>query len=217
MKIHGLPCKFMVCQGKILGNIGSKNGISTDLDKFKVIKTCNDQKIRKDCKFLWAIVAIIGVSFTCTLQLQNPYMLYWLFFSGMTIYNVGFEMLKAALVSALILKAPDWNTSFHVHIDASNFAIGCILAQPNKNNMDFSISYASRTNWIWLRIITQQQNVRDWRWFMQSRSFAIIYWQTNLYSLLTIRLSFTLTQAMHHQMDCKMVCHYFRVWLYSGC
>ena len=48
-----------------------------------------------------------------------------------------------ALVSAPILKAPDWNTPFHVHIDASNFAIGCILAEPGKHNMDFPISYAS--------------------------------------------------------------------------
>ena len=33
---------------------------------------------------------------------------------------------------------------FHVHIDASNFAIGAILAQPGEKNMDFPISYASR-------------------------------------------------------------------------
>ena len=29
-------CKFMVCQGKILGHIVSRNGISTDLDKILV-------------------------------------------------------------------------------------------------------------------------------------------------------------------------------------
>ena len=33
---------------------------------------------------------------------------------------------------------------FHVHIDASNFAIGCILAQPSEHNMDFLVSYASK-------------------------------------------------------------------------
>ena len=33
---------------------------------------------------------------------------------------------------------------FHVHIDALNFAIGAILAQPGKKNMDFPILYASR-------------------------------------------------------------------------
>ena len=56
----------------------------------------------------------------------------------------SFQKLKQALISAPVLKAPDWNKIFHVHVDASTFAIECILAQPGENNMDFSIYYASR-------------------------------------------------------------------------
>ena len=56
----------------------------------------------------------------------------------------AFNKLKKALVFAPILRALDWNKVFHVHIDASNFAIGCILAQLGEHNMDFPISYASR-------------------------------------------------------------------------
>lgn len=56
----------------------------------------------------------------------------------------SFRKLKNALVNAPILKSPDWDQIFHVHIDASAFAIGCILAQPSVNYMDFPISYASR-------------------------------------------------------------------------
>ena len=48
------------------------------------------------------------------------------------------------MITTPILRAPDWNKLFHVHIDASAFAIGCILAQPGDKNMDFPISYASR-------------------------------------------------------------------------
>ena len=48
------------------------------------------------------------------------------------------------LVTALVLRAPNWAKIFHVHIDASAFAIGCILTQPGEKNMDFPISYASR-------------------------------------------------------------------------
>ena len=47
-------------------------------------------------------------------------------------------------MSTLILKALEWDKVFHVHIDALTFAIGCILAQPHEQNMDFPISYASR-------------------------------------------------------------------------
>lgn len=56
----------------------------------------------------------------------------------------SFQKLKKALTTAPILRSPDWNLLFHVRIDASNYAIGCILAQPLEENMDLPISYASR-------------------------------------------------------------------------
>ena len=56
----------------------------------------------------------------------------------------SFEKLKQALITAPILRSPDWTKPFHVHIDASNYAIGCILAQPYEGNMDLPVSYASR-------------------------------------------------------------------------
>ena len=56
----------------------------------------------------------------------------------------SFNKLKVALSTTPILKAPNWNVIFHVHVDASNFAIGAILAQPREGNMDFPICYASR-------------------------------------------------------------------------
>ena len=40
----------------------------------------------------------------------------------------AFEKLKKALVSTPILRSPYWNLVFHVHIDASMYAIRCILA-----------------------------------------------------------------------------------------
>ena len=56
----------------------------------------------------------------------------------------SFNKLKACLTSAPILKSPDWNLIFHVHIDASNFVVGAILSQPSKKNMDFPISYTTK-------------------------------------------------------------------------
>ena len=47
-------------------------------------------------------------------------------------------------MSAPILRAPVWDKIFHVHIDASAYAIGCILTQPGEFNKDSSIAYASR-------------------------------------------------------------------------
>ena len=56
----------------------------------------------------------------------------------------SFEKLKTALISAPILKAPENSKIFHVHVDASSYAVGCILDQPGDNHMDFPICYASR-------------------------------------------------------------------------
>ena len=56
----------------------------------------------------------------------------------------AYELLKRALASAPILRMPNWDVIFHVHIDASNFAIGCVLAQPGEHNLDYPISFASR-------------------------------------------------------------------------
>ncbi|RYA43693.1 ribonuclease H family protein [Enterobacter cloacae complex sp. GF14B] len=56
----------------------------------------------------------------------------------------SFKKLKEALITARVLKSPDWEKIFHVHIDASAYAIGCILAQPEEGNMDFPICYPSR-------------------------------------------------------------------------
>ena len=56
----------------------------------------------------------------------------------------SFQRLKEALINVPILQAPVWDKIFHVHVDASNFPIGCILAQPREHKMDLLVSYASR-------------------------------------------------------------------------
>ena len=58
--------------------------------------------------------------------------------------EVSFQKLREALIHAPILRAPNWNKIFHVHVDASKFAIGCVLAQPREHKMEFLVSYASR-------------------------------------------------------------------------
>ena len=65
-------------------------------------------------------------------------------FEWMEEYDDSFQKLKEALTNAPILQAPNWNIIFYVHVDASKFAIRCILAQPGENKMDFPMSYASR-------------------------------------------------------------------------
>ena len=41
----------------------------------------------------------------------------------------AFETLKKALTSAPIVKPPDWNLTFEIMCDASDYAVGAILEQ----------------------------------------------------------------------------------------
>ena len=43
----------------------------------------------------------------------------------------------------MILRQPKWDEIFDVHVDASNMALGAILAQP-KRDLDFPAYFASR-------------------------------------------------------------------------
>ena len=128
----------MVRQGKILGHIVSKNGISTDFEKIKIIVELPRPRNAKEvqgfmghCGYYHRFIYMYAV-------IAKP------LYSLITIFiwtdecETSFEKLKGALTSAPILKSPDWGLIFHVHIDASNFAIGAILAQPRQEEYGFS-------------------------------------------------------------------------------
>ncbi|CAN6465456.1 unnamed protein product [Victoria cruziana] len=56
----------------------------------------------------------------------------------------SFNLLKKALVSAPILRAPDWNLDFEIMCDASDYAIGAILGQ-RVDKKPVVIYYASKS------------------------------------------------------------------------
>jgi len=56
----------------------------------------------------------------------------------------AFELIKSKLTKTPILITPNWNKEFHVHYDASNKAIGSVLAQNIDGKTDSPIFYASR-------------------------------------------------------------------------
>jgi hypothetical protein len=52
--------------------------------------------------------------------------------------------LKEKLSTTPILTFPNWSMDFHVHIDASNIALGVILVQPGEGNIDHPIYFSSQ-------------------------------------------------------------------------
>ena len=137
-------CKFMVRQGKILGHIVSKNGISTDMDKIKVIIELPIPRGPRDVQVFMGHCGYYRRFIYMYAEIARPLYGLLVVFVWTEECEESFEKLKKALTSAPILRAPVWDQIFHVHIDASAYAIGCILAQPGEFNKDFPIAYASR-------------------------------------------------------------------------
>ena len=52
--------------------------------------------------------------------------------------------LKEKMVTVPILLFPDWEKTFHVHVDASTIALGAILSQPGARELDHPMTFASR-------------------------------------------------------------------------
>ena len=48
------------------------------------------------------------------------------------------------MVIAPILVFPDWEKTFHVHVDASAIELGVVLVQPGAGDLDHPIAFASR-------------------------------------------------------------------------
>jgi hypothetical protein len=47
------------------------------------------------------------------------------------------------MVTAPILVFPDWENTFHVHVDASAITLEVILMQPEAGELDHTITFAS--------------------------------------------------------------------------
>jgi hypothetical protein len=65
-------------------------------------------------------------------------------FTWTTECNQAFTEIKKRYVNAPILIAVNWKLEFHIHTDASDIAVGAMLAQNPTGKIDLPIVYASR-------------------------------------------------------------------------
>ena len=127
-----------------MGHIVSRNGIFTDVDKIAVIVELPRPVNAKGVQIFMGHCGYYRRFIYMYAKIAKPLYGLLIIFEWTEDCETSFQKLKNALVFAPFLRAPKWDEVFHVHIDASAFAIGCILTQPGEKNMDFPISYASR-------------------------------------------------------------------------
>lgn len=147
LPLNPKKCRFMVPQGKLLGHIVCKAGLKTDPDKVRVIV---EMEAPDDVTGVKSFLGHIGyyrrfiknfaqVSYPLDKLTRRGEPYVW----G-TAQEEAFQELKSRLVGMPILTYPDWDKEFHVHVDASNFAIGATLAQVGSHGLDHPVYFASR-------------------------------------------------------------------------
>ena len=127
-----------------MGHIVLKNGIFSDLDKIKIIVDLPRPKNVKEVQAFMGRCGYYQWFIYMYAVISKPIYGLIIVFEWTDECETSFEKLKQALISDPILKASDYNKIFHVHMDASAYTVGCILAQLGDNNMDFPICYTSR-------------------------------------------------------------------------
>ena len=140
-------CHFIFREGIILGHLVFERGIEVDKAKIEVIEQLppliNIKGIRSflgHAGFYRRFIkdfSQIARPLTSLLAKDTPFE-----FTNECLN--AFHILKKALVSATIIKPPDWSLPFEIMCDASDFAVGAVLGQ-TKDKKHKAIAYASKT------------------------------------------------------------------------
>lgn len=139
--------KFCRSELKYLGYVVDKFGLRTDPSKIEAVMNF---PIPKDVKEIKRFLGMCGwyrrfiENFSKVARPLTRLTSKKVSFEWNDEANDAFNHLKSALVSAPILRCPDFNKPFSIQTDASSFAIGAVLTQ-NIDGVDHPIAYCSRT------------------------------------------------------------------------
>ena len=140
-------CIFVVPFGTLLGHMVCNQGVYVDPAKVAVIVSMEASETVKQLRSLLGHKGYYQhfirnyAKITAPLEklLNKSEQFEW-----MDICRKALDTLKEKLASAPILVHPDWDKQFHVHIDASEIALGAVLAQPGDTSVDHTVYFSSR-------------------------------------------------------------------------
>jgi hypothetical protein len=140
-------CEFDLSSMEFLGYMISPKGIMMDIKKVRIVQewatTTHVKEVQSFLGFVnfyqrfikeFSTIAAPLVGLT---QKDTP-------FQWTKATQHAFETLKEAFTSALVLLHPDPTKPFPMEVDASDFAIGAILSQPDNKGILHPVAYNSR-------------------------------------------------------------------------
>jgi hypothetical protein len=134
-------------EGKMVGHIVSKNGVTTNLEKLDRISKLPFPTTKKALRGFLGMVGYYQ-RFIHTFAAKTRPLTRFLHEDVPTpmedrASRRAFEQLKLVFQVAPILRTPNWNKPFLVYCDASGEAVGSTLSQLDENGHDHPIHFAS--------------------------------------------------------------------------
>ncbi|XP_042041716.1 uncharacterized protein LOC121787134, partial [Salvia splendens] len=125
-------CHFMVPEGIVLGHVVSERGIQVDQAKVDVISKLPHPTNQKEVRGFLGHAGFYRRFIKDFAKIAQP-LTHLLHNDVEFVFNEGcikaFQLLKDRLVSAPIIRAPDWGLPFEIMCDASDYAVGAVLGQ----------------------------------------------------------------------------------------
>ncbi|XP_074318483.1 uncharacterized protein LOC141655296 [Silene latifolia] len=125
-------CHFMVEEGVVLGHVVSSRGIEVDGAKVAVIENLSPPSSVKGVRSFVGHAGFYRRFIKDFSKIEKP-LTSLLLKDAPFVFNEScleaFHRLKRALVTAPIIRAPDWSLPFEIMCDASDFAVGAVLGQ----------------------------------------------------------------------------------------
>ncbi|XP_074352402.1 uncharacterized protein LOC141691570 [Apium graveolens] len=138
---------FMVNEGVVLGHLISEREIQVDKAKIEVIEKLPPHVNVNGIRSFLGHAGFYRRFIKDFSKIAKP--LTQLLLKDATFVFIdacleSFYQIKEALISALIIQPPDWNLSFKIMCDASDYVVGAVLGQ-RKDKVLHAIYYASKT------------------------------------------------------------------------
>ncbi|OWZ22365.1 reverse transcriptase [Phytophthora megakarya] len=168
--------KCQICAKEIpcLGDFVGRNGVRMVPDKVRIIKEWPVPRTKKQMESVFGYDSFAGPLHESTKGLRPKETLH------LTDHQLKcFDELKRRLSTLLVLQLPDFDKSFAIRMDASNFAIGGVLFQ-NEGGLEHPMAYTGRKmKPVELNYAVREQELlaimhapRVWRVYLLDRPFT---------------------------------------------
>ena len=150
-------CQFAMSECTYLGHIVGGGTVKPEQDKLQAIKTFPIPRTKKQVRSFLGLTgyyrrfipnfASIAVPLMNLTKKSEPDKVVWT-----TKCNKAFEQLKEMLISAPVIRNPDFTRPFVLQTDASGYGVGAVLSQYDDEGHDHPVAYYSH------KLLPREQN-----------------------------------------------------------